>query len=165
MLLYITHTYICVCIDTYLCASVCTLVWSVSRSPLLQLPLLPHHVAVAAQIHRSMQQYRPFRPLPNRLAVCMSFALSVLSAPFACIFILKITQVADRQQQPRALCGNFGSLARNKKIITKEGESRAEKQKQLHVNFNIRRIVVPHNECCFSCMHPWMLIKFGTHYF
>lgn len=59
----------------------------------------------------------------------------------------------------------FWFFSAKQKIITKEGESRAEKQKQLHVNFNIRRIVVPHNECCFSCMHPWMLIKVGTHYF
>jgi len=40
--------------------------------------------------------------------------MSVCQLPFACIFILKITQVADRQQQPRVLCGNFGSLAKQR---------------------------------------------------
>lgn len=144
MLLYTQHV-------SSVCVSV-ALVWSVSRSPLLLLhsqlllPLLPHDVA--ARIQRCMQQHPPTWPLQS--PVWLSFALSVLSAPFACIFILKITQVADRQQQPCVLCGNFGSLARNKnQKKKKEWKIRREKQRQHHVNF-YRHTMKPHNECCLA---------------
>lgn len=96
--------------------------WSENRSAccILLFCMLPHSVAALECSQVKQQLHNKTKQQTDGLTDCLSLSscsLSVcLSAPFAYIFILKITQVADRQQGAawRVFCVAISTLAKTK---------------------------------------------------